>query len=166
MKLKGKKVSQLPQCPSWILVRCIFTTQIAFLRHFLLFCAFWVISCLFLRFLSHFLMWRPVFKAIFKVRLLILRLFLLFFTVFEPFLGIFTYFKPKCKVRLFFIWLKTTEDTEDSKKYIYIRGEYGRQLNVIEFWSIFNWGHNWDSWGHFKKLGQNWESNLRISLKN
>ena len=51
--------------------------------------------------------------------------------------------------------LGTLGTTGDSKKYIYIGGEYGRQLNVIEFWGIFNWGHNWGQLGTLQEIRSN-----------
>ena len=42
--------------------------------------------------------------------------------------------------------LEKLEKTGEDKKTLYIGGEYPRQLNVIDFWGIFNWRRSRVNW--------------------
>ena len=129
-------VSSVSPVTGWFLVRVTFTKQYLFFEVFLSV----------LRVLTQFLLIFEVFELKFNVeisfwgisysRLLILSHFLLFSPILSHFL-LSTIFSYDLKQ------LVTLVTTGDSQKYIYIGGEYGRQLNVIDFWGFFNWWHNW-----------------------
>ena len=44
------------------------------------------------------------------------------------------------------IIMEKLEKTGEDKKTSYIGGEYPRQLNVIDFWGIFNWRRSRVNW--------------------
>ena len=165
MKLKGKRCHRCHQSPAGFWSGLYFTTRIAFLRHFWLFYAFWVISCLKSWFLSYFLVSRPVFKGIFKVRLLFLSLLLLKIVVFDLFLTIYTCFWPKTQISTFVLSEYITGDTgdnwwhsEDTKIYI---------LNsaTVENPKKTNRWHNWWHWWHLKKPWKSARNDLKTTSR-